>query len=78
MTMTFGKYRGCPMADVARDESYIGWLFNQHWFPTKYPEVHAALVALTGRRPSLWVRPPKPPVRQPSRPVPVEVPSWVM
>ena len=47
LTMPFGKYAGCLLADiVAEDSNYTGWLLLQPWFADKFPEHRAFIAAM--------------------------------
>jgi hypothetical protein len=42
--MTFGKYKGRSMFEVAQDRNYVQWLLLQSWFPDRWPDVYKFLV----------------------------------
>lgn len=46
ITMPFGKYRGWPLADVAQDRPYVGWLLAQPWFAEKFCDCREFLEAM--------------------------------
>ena len=36
--MSFGKYRGAPVAIVVDDVAYCEWLLEKSWFAEKFPQ----------------------------------------
>lgn len=37
-TIPFGKYQGMALKDVPKD--YLYFLFNEHWFQAKFPDLY--------------------------------------